>query len=94
MAGVQMGFQDGLAKDPKPRSKTDRRAKNDSDTCLGCSACVLACENEAILMVPRDDYHVPPKNKGWMFTRILWEKDRLAPFVFSRIKRKLSIFSR
>jgi len=125
MAGVQMGFQDGLAKTPfiavvnqalcdycgdclktcnvkciglakesRTHDKADRRAKIKPDICLGCAACVSACEKEAIWLEPRDDYRVPPKNKGWMFTRILWEKGRLSPFVFSRIKRKLGKLSR
>ena len=125
MAGVQMGFQDGLGKTPfiavvdddccdycgdclktcnvkciglskkrKIRAKSDRRAKIDSAVCLGCGACISVCEKEAISLVPREDYRTPPKNKGRMFTRILWEKGRLSPFVVSRIKRKLGAFIR
>ena len=125
MAGVQMGFQDGLAKTPfiavvdeglcdycgdclktcnvkciglpkdrRTKLKSDRRAKIDPEVCLGCSACISVCEKEAISFVPREDYRIPPKNKGRMFTRILWEKGRLSPFVVSRIKRKLNAFIR
>jgi NAD-dependent dihydropyrimidine dehydrogenase PreA subunit len=125
MAGVQMGFQDGLAKTPfiavvddalcdycgdciktcnvkciglpkerRTSRKSDRRAKIDPEVCLGCSACISVCEKEAIKLVPREDYRIPPKNKGWMFTRILWEKGRLSPFVVSHIKRKLGAFIR
>ena len=125
MAGVQMGFQDGLAKTPfiavidetrcdycgdciktcnvkciglprerRTSDKSDRRAKIDPEVCLGCSACISVCEKDAIKLVPREDYRIPPKNKGRMFTRILWEKGRLSPFVVSRIKRKLGVFIR
>ncbi len=123
MAGVQMGFQDGLAKTPflavvdqetcdycgdclktcnvkcirmaKDREikvKADRRASIDARICLGCGACIPACDKEAITLVARDHHRIPPKDKGWLFTRILWEKGRLSPFVFSRIKRKLNGF--
>ncbi len=121
MAGVQMGFQDGLAKTPfiavvDPEhcdycgdclktcnvkciglnkktvrdSKADRRASIDTRVCLGCGACIQVCEKDAISLVARDGYQVPPRNKARMFTRILWEKGRLSPFVFSRFKRLMS----
>ena len=120
MAGIQMGFRDGLAKTPfiaavdqercdycgeciktcnvkciglarnrKTIVKTERRARIDPATCLGCGACVSVCEKQAISLVRRHDYKKPPKDKGWMFTRILWEKGRLSPFVLSRIRHKL-----
>lgn len=121
MAGVQMGFDDGLAKTPflavidedhcdycgdclktcnvkcigldkdrKGRKKSDRRARIDEQVCLGCGACIPVCDNEAISLVPRRHHRRPPKNKGWMFARILWEKRRLAPFVRERIRRALN----
>ncbi len=120
MAGVQMGFEDGLAKTPfvavideagcdycgeclrtcnvkciglakerKGGKKSDRRAKIDEKTCLGCGACIPVCEKAAIRLVPRKHHRRPPKNKGWMFARILWEKGRLSPFVRERIRRTL-----
>ena len=124
MAGVQMGFQEGLGKTPfiavvdedccdycgdclktcnvkciglprerRTSKKSDRRARINSAVCLGCGACLSVCEKEAISLMPREDYRVPPKNKGRMFTRILWEKGRLSPFVLSRLKRKLRAFT-
>lgn len=79
------------------RKGNSRRAAHGRDqkgyaVCLGCSACISVCEKEAISLVLREDYRIPPKNKGWMFARILWEKRRLVPFVVSRIKRKLGAF--
>jgi ferredoxin len=112
MAGVQMGFSDGIAKAPflaeiDPQScdycgeclktcnvkcigladaaragpKTERYAEVDAAVCLGCGACIDACEQKGIHLVPRPDPAIPPRNKGRMFARILWEKGRLWPFV-------------
>ena len=120
MAGVQMGFEDGLAKTPfiavideeqcdycgeclkscnvkciglsknrKIRNKRDRRAKIEEKICLGCGACIPVCDKEAIKLIPRQNHRQPPRNKGWMFARILWEKKRLAPFVANRFKHAL-----
>jgi hypothetical protein len=36
--------------------------------------------------VPRPHAVVPPRDKGMLFTRILWEKGRLMPFVADRLK--------
>jgi len=125
MNGVQMGFQDGLAKTPfiavidedlcdycgeciktcnvkciglakgrKKIKKADRRARIDTDTCLGCGACIPVCETGAIIFVPRDNYKVPPKNKSWMFAKILREKGRLTPYLASRLKRNMTRFVR
>ena len=118
MAGVQMGFADGLAKTPfiavvdeehcdycgeclktcnvkciglpkerRNHRKDARRAQIDVDVCLGCGACIPVCDKGAIRLVPRRHHRRPPKNKGWMFARILWEKRRLAPFVRERLQR-------
>ena len=125
MAGVQMGFEEGLAKTPfiavideekcdycgeclktcnvkciglskgrEIREKSDRRARIDEKVCLGCGACIPVCEKEAITLVPRQHHRRPPKNKGWMFARILWEKGRLAPFVVSKVKHVISPFKK
>ncbi len=120
MAGVQMGFKEGLAKTPflavideancdycgeclktcnvkciglakdrRGRKRSDRRAKIDEKTCLGCGACIPLCENGAISLMPRGHHRRPPKNKGRMFARILWEKRRMGPFIGERIRRTL-----
>jgi NAD-dependent dihydropyrimidine dehydrogenase PreA subunit len=117
MAGVQMGFADGIAKTPflaaidparcdycgdclrtcnvkciglanESRSgpKNGRHAAVDAAVCLGCGACLDACERQAISLVPRTEAVRPPRDKGMLFTRILWEKGRLLPFVTDRLK--------
>ena len=115
MAGVQMGFADGIAKAPflaeidpencdycgeclktcnvkcigladdaRAGPKSERHAHIDATVCLGCGACIDACKDEAIRLVPRPDPAIPPRNKGRMFARILWEKGRLWPFIADR----------
>jgi ferredoxin len=117
MAGVQMGFADGIAKTPflaaidpalcdycgeclrtcnvkcigladdsRSAPREGRRAAVDPATCLGCGACLASCERHAISLVPRPHAVVPPRDKGMLFTRILWEKGRLMPFVADRLK--------
>jgi len=112
MAGVQSGFEDGIAKAPflatidgercdycgeclktcnvkcigladdaRDGPGSGRYAGVDTKVCLGCGACIDACEHDAIQLVPRPDAKMPPKNKGRMFSRILWEKGRLWPFI-------------
>jgi NAD-dependent dihydropyrimidine dehydrogenase PreA subunit len=112
MAGVQMGFVDGIAKTPflaaidparcdycgdclrtcnvkcigladasRAGLRTGRYAAVDPAVCLGCGACLGACERQAISLVPRPHAVRPPRDKGMLFTRILWEKGRLMPFV-------------
>jgi len=115
MAGVQMGFADGIAKAPflaeidagncdycgeclktcnvkcigladgaRVRPRSERHAHVDTKVCLGCGACIDACEHQALRLVPRPDPAIPPGNKGRMFARILWEKGRLWPFIADR----------
>ncbi len=115
MAGVQMGFADGIAKAPflaeidpqrcdycgecmkacnvkciglatdaRSRPRAERFAGIDQQVCLGCGACINACEHDAIHLVPRPNPALPPRTKGQMFARILWEKGRLWPFVADR----------
>lgn len=120
MAGVQMGFNDGIAKTPfvatinpagcdycgscakacnvrciglsdasRGRPRDERYAAVDPAVCLGCGVCVAACERQAISLVPRPRRPVPPRNKAALFTRILWEKGRLMPFVVEGLKGAL-----
>ena len=120
MAGVQMGFHEGIAKtgftaivDParcdycgtcfpvcnvnaiglaKGRtfaSMKDRFAAVKQTVCLGCGACITACEKGALRLVATDNQSLPPQNKRALFLRILWEKGRLGSFVTSRLKKQL-----
>lgn len=75
----------GLADDARVGPRSGRYAQVDTKVCLGCGACIDACEHDAIQLVPRPDPTTPPKNKGHMFARILWEKGRLWPFVADRV---------
>ncbi|HSO82340.1 4Fe-4S dicluster domain-containing protein [Thiocapsa sp.] len=119
MAGVQLGFHDGIAKTPflavidpqrcdycadcikacnakgigiaataRGRKKDERFAAVDSGICLGCGACIDACEHRAISLVPRPDPAIPPRDRGRLFARVLWEKGRLWPFVVDRVKQR------
>ncbi|NEV62080.1 ATP-binding protein [Thiorhodococcus minor] len=120
MAGVQLGFSDGIAKTPflaeidaqrcdycgaclkacnvkciglaptARRSPSDARfAAVDPAVCLGCGACVSVCEREAISLRERPQRPKPPKTRGQLFARILWEKGRIWPFVLDRARRWL-----
>ena len=71
----------GLADGARAGPRSERYAGVDTKVCLGCGACIDACEHGAIQLVPRPDPKTPPKNKGQMFARILWEKGRLWPFI-------------
>jgi NAD-dependent dihydropyrimidine dehydrogenase PreA subunit len=119
MAGVQLGFHDGIAKTPflatidpeccdycaacikacnvkgiglanaaRGRPKGERFAEVDPAICLGCGACIDACEHQAISLVPRPDPATPPRDRGRLFARILWEKGRLWPSVVDRAKKQ------
>ncbi|MFD2112704.1 ATP-binding protein [Thiorhodococcus fuscus] len=121
MAGVQLGFEEGIAKTPflaeidsehcnycgaclsacnvkciglapgaRALPKKARFAEIDASVCLGCGACIPVCEQNAIHLVERARRPKPPRNRGRMFARILWEKGRLWPFVLDRAKRLLS----
>lgn len=120
MAGVQLGFSDGIAKTPflaeidpercnycgaclrtcnvkgiglapaaRQSPKDSRFAAVDAAICLGCGACVPVCEQGAIHLIERARRPKPPKARGHLFARILWEKGRLWPFVLDRAKRLL-----
>jgi NAD-dependent dihydropyrimidine dehydrogenase PreA subunit len=119
MAGVQLGFSDGIAKTPflaeidpsrcdycgaclktcnvkgiglapaaRQSSKAARFAAVEAAVCLGCGACIPVCEQGAIRLVERPQRPRPPKTRGRLFARILWEKGRLWPFVLDRMKRR------
>lgn len=120
MAGVQLGFSDGIAKTPflaeidpqrcnycgsclkacnvkciglAPEARRSlgetRFAAVDASVCLGCGACVSVCEEGAISLRERSQRPKPPKTRGQLFARILWEKGRLWPFVLDRARRWL-----
>lgn len=74
----------GLADAARTGPRSERVAQVDSAVCLGCGACIDACERHGIRLVARPDTSIPPKNKGQMFARILWEKGRLGPFIIDR----------
>lgn len=119
MAGVQLGFNDGIAKTPflaeidpercdycgaclktcnvkciglapaaRQAPKTARFAAVEAAVCLGCGACIPVCEQGAIRLVERPQRPRPPKTRGRLFARILWEQGRLWPFVLDRMKRR------
>ncbi|WP_242523439.1 ATP-binding protein [Thiocystis minor] len=119
MAGVQLGFSEGIAKTPflaeidpnrcdycgaclktcnvkgiglapaaRQSPKYARFAAVDAAVCLGCGACIPVCEQGAIHLVERPQRPRPPKTRGRLFARILWEKGRLWPFVMDRLKRR------
>ena len=120
MAGVQLGFQDGIAKTPflaeidparcnycgdclrncnvkciglapeaRHLPRESRFAAVDPAVCLGCGACITVCGQGAIHLVERARRPRPPRTRGRMFARILWEKGRLWPFLLDRVRRLL-----
>jgi len=120
MAGVQLGYHDGIAKtgftaviDPERcdycascftacnvkaiglakgqafATSADRFAEVREGICLGCGACISACEREALRLIPAANRTLPPLKKRDLFVRILREKGRLGPFVTSRLKKQL-----
>lgn len=119
MAGVQMGFQEGLGKTPfvayvdpgrcdycgeclrtcnvkciglaagsRSHGGAERYAEVDASVCLGCGACLRACERQAIVLVQRTRRPKPPRTRGALFARILWDKGRLMPFVIDGFRRR------
>ena len=78
----------GLADAARHRPKEQRYAEVDAAVCLGCGACIGPCQRDAIHLVPRRNPPIPPKNRNRMFTRILWEKGRLGPFLMDGARQQ------
>jgi ferredoxin len=79
----------GLAKGHTFASAKDRFAEVKEAICLGCGACISACDKKALRLVPANNRSVPPPKKRDLFIRILREKGRLGPFVASRLRKQL-----
>ena len=84
----------GLADGARTRPKPQRYAGVDTATCLGCGACIAVCKRGAIRLVPRPHPKTPPKNRGRLFARILWEKGRLWPFLADRARQQWRLLKR
>ncbi|MFQ6605503.1 MAG: ATP-binding protein [Fidelibacterota bacterium] len=76
------------------RNSSHRVSRVRDDICLGCGACITSCEKQAIRMEPRKKYTKPLKTKQGMFTRIAWEKGRLAPLLNAAVKKKLNAWGK
>ena len=75
---------------PKKNAQNDKNrlvSEVKQEVCLGCGACISSCPEGAIKLIPRTNYKKPVKSKKEMFIRILWEKNRLSPFLISRVKK-------
>ena len=66
--------------------KAERTAQVAEKVCLGCGACIDSCPENALRLVERSKRPQPPRNKGFMFARILKEKKRLMPMVAATVK--------
>ncbi len=75
----------GLARNVAFESKDDRYSAIRDEICLGCGACISACEKEAITMVSRGTVRDMPEKKRDLFMQMLKEKGRLTPFVMGRM---------
>ncbi|MCF7996405.1 MAG: 4Fe-4S binding protein, partial [Chromatiaceae bacterium] len=64
-----------------------RWAQVDAEVCLGCGACLQACELGALTLVPRAKRPRPPRDRNALFARILWDKGRLMPFIAEGLRR-------
>ncbi len=79
----------GLARNGAPPARVDRYAAVKEHICLGCGACISACEQAAISLVPRETRPEVPGTRRELLTQILKEKKRLAPYVRSRVAKKV-----
>jgi Pyruvate/2-oxoacid:ferredoxin oxidoreductase delta subunit len=66
--------------------KSKGAVRIDETVCLGCAACIDSCPKNAISLLERQKRPRPPRNKGLMFARILWEKRRLMPMLVAVVK--------
>ena len=82
----------GLAKEREFKNKSERYAAVFREICLGCAACISSCEQKALTMIERGNGQLPPYRKKDLFARILWEKGRLTPYLFSRMKKRVRKF--
>lgn len=80
----------GLDKEAS-REASRRVCSVNTASCLGCGACISACTKNALSLVPRDDYVLPPKTRRGMFMKIAREKGRLGPLLTAQVKKKLGI---
>lgn len=76
----------GMAEASRHRPRGERYGEVDAAVCLGCGACIDACTKNAIALVPRPRRPVPPRHRGALFARMLWEKGRLWPFLWDRAR--------
>jgi len=56
--------------------------------CLGCGACLPACPQQALKLIPRQEKQKPPKNRTILMGMRLLERQRAFPFIISAVKKK------
>ena len=66
--------------------KSAQTVRIDEKVCLGCGACIDTCPQNALQLVERSKRHHPPRNKVFMFARILREKGRFLPMAAAVVK--------
>lgn len=65
-----------------------KRAVVQPDRCLGCGACISTCPTGSLSLAPVERA-LPPEKKRDLFSRILKEKKRYAPYVVETLKKKV-----
>jgi MinD superfamily P-loop ATPase len=83
----------GLDKNRGWTTLSERVCTVNKNICLGCGACISACEKSAISLIPRENPQIPKGSKRELYKNILKEKNRLTPFVVSRVKKKVKNLS-